>query len=52
LLANEVQAIRVFICAAKCEGITVAITNATAILNWIFMVGASGCFDENSSSIS
>jgi hypothetical protein len=33
---------RVFICAAKFAGIAIAIINATAILNWIFMFAASG----------
>jgi len=42
LLAKEVQAMRVFICAAKFVGIPIAIINATAILNWIFMFAASG----------
>jgi hypothetical protein len=42
LLAKEVQAMRVFICAAKFAGIAIAIINATAILNWIFMFAASG----------
>jgi hypothetical protein len=52
LLANEVQAMRVFICAARVEGRAIATINATATLDGIFIFRASFRVDVDGSSIS